>query len=76
MPLIILHDLDDDEVMVNTDTITAAKRRYPDGRSRIEQPFTKLFFVSREKTMSGLSFPDSVKETPKEIVAKAKAALK
>lgn len=76
MPLIILHDLDDDEVMVNTDTITAAKRRYPDNKSQIKEPFTKLFFISRDKTMSGLGFPDTVKETPKEIVAKAKSAQK
>lgn len=72
MPLIILHDLDDEEVMVNTDTLTAAKRKYPDDKSQITEPFTKLYFVSKDKTMESLGFPDSVKESPKEIVAMAK----
>ncbi|PZO88479.1 MAG: hypothetical protein DI626_01665 [Micavibrio aeruginosavorus] len=72
MPLIILHDLDDDEVLVNTDTLTAAKRKYPDERSQISEPFTKLYFVSKDKTMESLGFPDSVKETPAEIVSLSK----
>lgn len=76
MPLIILHDLDDDEVMINTDTLTAAKRRYPDSRSQIKEAFTKLYFASRDKTMSSTGFPDTVRETPKEIVAKSKARAK
>lgn len=72
MPLIILHDLEDDEVMVNTDTLTAAKRKYPDDKSQIKHPFTKLYFLSKDKTMDSLGFPDSVKETPEEIVALSK----
>lgn len=74
MPLIILHDLEDDEVMVNTDTLTAAKRKYPDDKSQITEPFTKLYFVSKDKTMESLGFPDSVKESPAEIVAMAEKA--
>jgi hypothetical protein len=69
MPLIILHDLDGDEVAVNTDTVTAAKRRVPDDKSQIKEPFTKLYYVSKDKTMESLGFPDTVRETPAEIVA-------
>lgn len=68
MPLIILHDLDGEEIVVNTDTITAARRKYPDEKSQIKEPFTKIFYVSKDKTMDGLGFPDTVKETPGEIV--------
>ena len=64
MPLVILHDLDGDEVMVNTDTLTAAKRKVPDEKSQIREPFTKLYFVSKDKTMESLGFPDSVRESP------------
>jgi len=69
MPLIILHDLDGNEVAVNTDTVTAAKRRVPDDKSQIKEPFTKLYYVSKDKTMESLGFPDTVRETPAEIVA-------
>jgi len=72
MPLIILHDLDGDEVMVNSDTLTAAKRKVPDDKSQIKEPFTKLYYISKDKTMESLGFPDSVKETPKEIAALSK----
>ena len=72
MPLIILHDLDGDEVAVNTDTVTAAKRRVPDDKSQIKDPFTKLYYVSKDKTMESLGFPDTVRETPAEIVALAR----
>ncbi len=65
MSLIILHDLDDDEVLVNTDEIVAARVRTPDSRSRITDAYTRLFFTS--KTLLGM--PDSVKETPAEIYA-------
>jgi hypothetical protein len=68
MPLIILHDLHGDEVVVNTDTIVAGKRKIPDDKSQIKEAFTKLFFTSRDKTMESLGFPDSVRETPDEIV--------
>ena len=68
MPLIILHDLDGEEVMVNTDTLTAAKRKIPDDKSQIKEPFTKLYFVSKDKTMESLGFPDTVREAPQEIV--------
>ncbi|PZQ47857.1 MAG: hypothetical protein DI551_02525 [Micavibrio aeruginosavorus] len=74
MPLIILHDLDGDEVMVNPETLTAAKRKYPDDKSQITEPFTKLYFISKDKTMESLGFPDTVKETPAEIVALSKKA--
>ena len=73
MPLIILHDLDGEEVVVNTDTVTAAKRRIPDERSQMSEAFTKLFFVSRDKSMESIGFPDSVRETPAEIAALADA---
>lgn len=72
MPLIILHDLDGEEVMVNTDTLTAAKRKYPDDKSQIKDPFTKLYFVSKDKTMESLGFPDSVTESPADIVLLSK----
>lgn len=72
MALVILHDLDGEEVMVNTNTLTAAKRKYPDDKSQIKEPFTKLYFVSKDKTMESLGFPDTVKETPAEIVERAK----
>jgi hypothetical protein len=72
MPLIILHDLNNEEVMINTDTLIAAKRRHPDDKSQIKEPFTKLYFISKDKTMESLGFPDTVKETPEQIVALAK----
>ena len=72
MPLIILHDLHGEEVMVNTDTLTAAKRRHPDDKSQIKEPFTKLYFVSKDKTMESMGFPDTVRETPDEIVTLSK----
>lgn len=71
MPLIILHDLNDEEVMVNTDNITAAKRKIPDENAVIQEPYTKLFFTAKDKGMEALGFPDTVKETPQEIVARA-----
>ena len=66
MPMIILHDLNDEEILINTDNVTAAKRRVPDENSVINQPFTKLYFTS--KSMEAMGFPDVVKETPDEIV--------
>jgi hypothetical protein len=74
MPMIILHDLNDEEVLVNTDNITAAKRKVPDEKSVIKTPFTKLYFVSKDKTMDSMGFPDTVRETPEEIVAISKKA--
>lgn len=71
MSIIILHDLDDEEVLINTANLNAARRRYPDKDSVINHPFTKLFFVSKDKTMESLGFPDTVKETPAEIAALA-----
>lgn len=72
MSLVILHDLDNEEVLINTDKINAAIRRYPDKDSVVSDPFTKLYFVTRDKGMEALGFPDSVKETPKEISELAK----
>lgn len=71
MPLIILHDLNDEQVLVNTDTLTAAKRKVPDDKAVIKTPFTKLYFVSKDKTMESMGFPDVVRETPEEIQALA-----
>lgn len=71
MPLIILHDLNGDEVVVNTDTVTAAKRKVPDEKSQIKEAYTKLYFLSKDKGMESMGFPDVVKETPAEIVAKS-----
>ena len=67
MSLVILHDLDNEEVLINTDKINAAIRRYPDEGAVVTDPFTKLYFVTRDKGMEALGFPDSVKETPQEI---------
>lgn len=67
MKLVILHDLNNEEVLVNVDRVNAAIRRYPDENAAIQQPFTKLFYAQRDKGMESLGFPDSVKETPKEI---------
>lgn len=72
MPLIILHDLHGEEVAVNTDTMTAAKRKVPDDKSQIKDPYTKLYFISKDKGMESMGFPDAVRETPAEIVAKSK----
>ncbi len=67
MKVIILHDLDGEEVLVNIDRVNAAVRRYPDENAAVQEPFTKLFYAQRDKGMESLGFPDSVKETPKEI---------
>lgn len=67
MKLVILHDLDGEEVLVNTNRLNAAIRRYPDENAAVTEPFTKLFYATRDKGMESLGFPDSVKETPKEI---------
>lgn len=74
MPMIILHDLNDEQVLINTDNITAAKRKVPDEKSVMKEPFTKLYFVSKDKTMESMGFPDVVKETPEQIVAIAAKA--
>lgn len=67
MKVIILHDLDGEEVLVNMDRVNAAVRRYPDENAAVRDPFTKLFYAQRDKGMESLGFPDSVRETPKEI---------
>ena len=67
MSLVLLHDLDGEDVLVNLDNINAATRKYPDENSTIKDPFTKLFYVHREKGMEGVGFPDVVKESPSEI---------
>lgn len=69
MPLIILHDLNSEEVVVNTDAVTAAKRKIPDDKSQIKEPYTKLYFVAKDKGMDAMGFPDTVTETPAEIAA-------
>jgi predicted DNA-binding WGR domain protein len=72
MKLVILHDLDGEEVLVNVGRINAGIRRYPDENAAVQEPFTKLFYAQRDKGMESLGFPDSVKETPKEIVELAR----
>ena len=68
MSFIILHDLEGEEVLVNLDKVNAAKRRFPDENAVVKDPFTKLFYAQRDKGMEGLGFPDSVKESPREIL--------
>jgi len=68
MPMIILHDLNGDEVLVNTDTIVAARRKVPDEKAVIQEPFTKLYYTSKDKGMD-IGFPDVVAETPQQIIA-------
>ena len=67
MKIVILHDLDGEEVLVNMDRVNAAVRRYPDENAAVRDPFTKLFYAQRDKGMESLGFPDSVRETPQEI---------
>ena len=67
MSFVILHDLDGEEVLVNLGRVNAAKRRFPDENAVVKEPFTKLFYTQRDKGMEGLGFPDSVKESPREI---------
>ncbi len=67
MNLVILHDLDGGEVLINTDSLNAASRKHPDKDSMIKEPFTKLYYIQRDKGMEALGFPDAVKETPAEI---------
>ena len=69
MSIIILHDLDGEEVLVNFDNVNAAKRRFPDEEAVVKDPFTKLYFVAKDKGMEALGFPDAVRETPAEIYA-------
>lgn len=71
MSLVILHDLNGEEVLVNVDNINAATRRFPDDNAVNKDPFTKLYYMNRDKGMEALGFPDSVKETPAEIYALA-----
>ncbi len=72
MALLILHDLNGEEVLINTDNITAAKRKEPDANSVVKDPFTKLYFTTKDKTMDAMGFPDTVKETPAEIAELAR----
>jgi hypothetical protein len=72
MSIVLLHNLDGDEVMVNLVNVNAATRKYPDEDATVKEPFTKLFYVHRDKGMEGIGFPDAVKESPKEIWELAK----
>lgn len=67
MSLVILHNLDGEEVLINLDNVNAATRRFPDDDAVIQDPFTKLFFTAKDKGMEALGFPDSVQESPAEI---------
>jgi len=73
MSLVILHNLDGEEVLVNTKALNAASRKFPDADSMIKEPFTKLYYIEKDKGMEALGFPDSVKETPAEIYELARA---
>lgn len=73
MSLVLLHNLEGENVLVNMDNVNAATRKYPDEDATIKEPFTKLYYVHREKGMEGLGFPDVVKETPEEIWELARA---
>lgn len=76
MPLIILHDLENEEVAVNTDCINAAMRKHPGADSMMKEPFTKLYYVTKDKGIDAVGFPELVKETPAEIVKLAAKAAK
>ncbi|MCI5060758.1 MAG: hypothetical protein MRY79_06780 [Alphaproteobacteria bacterium] len=67
MSIVLLHDLDNEKVLINLDRLNAAKRRIPDENSMIKEPFTKLFYATKDGTMEALGFPDAVKESPQEI---------
>ena len=67
MSLVILHDLEGEEVLINLDNVNAATQRFPDENSVVKDPFTKLFFTAKDKGMEALGFPDAVKESPREI---------
>lgn len=67
MSLVLLHDLEGEEVLVNLDRINAATRKYPDDNAVMKEPYTKLFYAQKDKGMEALGFPDSVKESPAEI---------
>jgi hypothetical protein len=69
MSIVLLHNLDDEGVLVNLANVNAATRKYPDADASVKEPFTKLFYVHRDKGMEGIGFPDAVKETPEEIFA-------
>ncbi len=71
MTLVLLHNLDGEEILVNTDALNAATRKFPDKESMIQEPFTKLYYISKDKGMESLGFPDSVTESPAEIFALA-----
>lgn len=73
MSLVILHNLEGEEVLVNTDALNAASRKFPDADSMIKEPFTKLYYIEKDKGMEALGFPDAVKETPTEIYELAKS---
>ena len=61
MALIILHDLDDEEILINPDALNAAIRKYPDSSSMIKEPFTKLYYITRDKGVDAAGFPDTVR---------------
>ena len=67
MTLVLLHNLDGEKVLVNTAALNAASRKFPDKDSMIKEPFTKLYYIEKDKGMEALGFPDSVKESPEEI---------
>ena len=69
MSIVLLHDLDGEEVLINVGNVNGAVRRFPDENAVVKDPFTKLFFATKDKGMEALGFPDSVKESPGEIFA-------
>ena len=72
MALIILHDLDDEEILVNPDALNAAIRKYPDSSSMLKEPFTKRYYIARDKDVDEAGFSDTCKEAPARRVVLAK----
>jgi len=65
MTLVLLHNLDGDEVLVNTKALNAASRKFPDADSMIKEPFTKLYYIEKDK---GMSLQDPVLRRGDDIV--------
>ncbi len=73
MALIIVHDLKGSKVLLNTDQLNIAIWKVPGEDSAMDEPYSKLFFRQRDMSMGAMGFPDTVKESPEEIVALSNA---
>lgn len=69
MSLVLLHDLEGEEVLVNMDRVNAATRKYPEEEAVVTDPYTRIYYAQKDKGMEALGFPDSVRESPSEIFA-------